>query len=341
MIFEDLHADAVVEQIAKSFKTTAEQSELSEGIELPTKYGDGYIRAHEFTHGLETTIIDCSFKSSLEFTYTHPLVCPLRIIYNLGNSINLGTEGQTPNKIKLEPSQYTILSSSTKLSHSLEFTSKSKITLLLIDIYRKDFEEKIEQYLKLMDDDLVDIFRDLNGINTFFYISSFPQKISNLIDELLDSDHQDFMKSVFVEGKTQEILATTIQNYMDTKKGKGLFINEAYLKKLEEVQAIIMRDLENIPSIAELAKMAGINQNKLQQGFKHMYKVSVNNYIRNQKMAKAREFLETTDLNITEISERIGINSKSYFSKLFRQYYGMSPKNYQVRLKEESGVKSA
>ncbi|WP_228852122.1 helix-turn-helix domain-containing protein [Aegicerativicinus sediminis] len=339
--FEDIHANEVIEKLANEFGASLIDSQGAEGFLLPEKLGKGIINSHEFTHGIETTVFDFSTTKTMELSFNYPLVCPLRVIYNLGDSINISLEDPTTDKIKIDPSQYLLLSTSTKFHHILEIKSKSDISLIIIDIYRKDFEEKIEQYLKNMDSELVDIFRDLNGINQFYHKSTFPKKIAVLIEELLDSEHEDFMKSVFVEGKTQEILATTIQTYMDTKNGKGFHINDAYLKKLEQVEEIIQRDLENVPSIAELAKLVGINQNKLQQGFKHMFKVSVNNYIRNQKMSKARELLESTDLNITEISERIGINSKSYFSKLFRQYYGLSPKNYQCRFKEENASKSA
>lgn len=49
-------------------------------------------------------------------------------------------------------------------------------------------------------------------------------------------------------------------------------------------------------------------------------------------MEKARHLMENTNLNITEITYRIGINSRSYFSKLFKERYSMSPKQYMQKL---------
>ena len=42
--------------------------------------------------------------------------------------------------------------------------------------------------------------------------------------------------------------------------------------------------------------------------------------------------MESTHLNITEITYRIGITSRSYFSKLFKERYSMSPKQYMQKL---------
>ncbi len=39
--------------------------------------------------------------------------------------------------------------------------------------------------------------------------------------------------------------------------------------------------------------------------------------------------LDETDLNLTEIMERIGIDYVSHFSKLFKKFYGVSPHHYR------------
>lgn len=90
-----------------------------------------------------------------------------------------------------------------------------------------------------------------------------------------------------------------------------------------------------------LAKRVGLNQNTLQEGFKQLYKKSVNQYIKDSRLEKAKELMETTDLNITEITYQIGINSRSYFSKLFKDKYGMCPKDYIQKARKSLRSKSA
>lgn len=341
ILIEDLRSEIVAELLAKHFNTSIESGEPINGFDLPHKIGSGFLHAYSFIHGIDTSVFNLSLKSPLVIKYQYPLVCPLRFIYNVSGNFDLEIEGQNTTKLSLEPSQFTIFSASTECYHTLSFNANSKSRILIIDIYRKEFEEKIEQFVKYMDKELVGIFRDLNGILKFNYLSTYPKRIALLIEELLDSDHENIMKSVFVEGKTQEIIANTIQTYLDTKAGKGFYLNGEYLKRLEEAERIIQNDFAKIPSISAIAKSIGLNQNKLQEGFKHLHKMSVHSYIRKLKIAKARDLLESTNFNITEVSERIGINSKSYFSKLFKEFYGVSPKNYQIRYQEERNSKSA
>ena len=85
-------------------------------------------------------------------------------------------------------------------------------------------------------------------------------------------------------------------------------------------------------NILALSRRVGLNQNTLQNGFKHLYGTSVNQYIKNARMELARELMESTGLNITEITYKIGINSRSYFSKLFKQRYSMTPQQYMKKL---------
>lgn len=46
--------------------------------------------------------------------------------------------------------------------------------------------------------------------------------------------------------------------------------------------------------------------------------------------------MENTYLSITSISEQIGFNDVNYFSKIFKEFLGISPSEYRKILKEES-----
>ena len=41
--------------------------------------------------------------------------------------------------------------------------------------------------------------------------------------------------------------------------------------------------------------------------------------------------LDDVSLNISEVSYKVGIKDASYFNRCFKQYYGMSPKQYRER----------
>lgn len=46
-------------------------------------------------------------------------------------------------------------------------------------------------------------------------------------------------------------------------------------------------------------------------------------------MKKAAELLTGTSISVSEVYRKCGYSAESTFFRLFRQYYGMSPKKYR------------
>jgi YesN/AraC family two-component response regulator len=48
------------------------------------------------------------------------------------------------------------------------------------------------------------------------------------------------------------------------------------------------------------------------------------------RIKKAVEWIEKTKLSISSIIEKVGFDNLSYFYKLFKKKYGVTPKEYQI-----------
>ena len=57
------------------------------------------------------------------------------------------------------------------------------------------------------------------------------------------------------------------------------------------------------------------------------------NYLKTVRMEKAKELLETSNLKIYEIACRVGYPEQKYFSKVFKEYTGVSAKQYVTKKK--------
>ena len=66
--------------------------------------------------------------------------------------------------------------------------------------------------------------------------------------------------------------------------------------------------------------------------------LGVNDYVNRLKIEQAMRLLETTDLSITEVSEKTGFSSARYFSTLFKQFTQETPSTYKASQKK--GTKS-
>jgi AraC-like DNA-binding protein len=66
--------------------------------------------------------------------------------------------------------------------------------------------------------------------------------------------------------------------------------------------------------------------------FRRIYRQTPHQYLVQQRIARAKELLRTTDLPITEICVAVGFESLGSFSALFRKLAGISPSAYRVNV---------
>lgn len=77
--------------------------------------------------------------------------------------------------------------------------------------------------------------------------------------------------------------------------------------------------------VARLAKELGCSPGYLSHSFRLLYGVPLNHYIRSLRLEYARRLLNSGECNIAEIAERCGFRDASYFSRRFRERFGISP----------------
>lgn len=63
--------------------------------------------------------------------------------------------------------------------------------------------------------------------------------------------------------------------------------------------------------------------------FKSKYGCGIYTYVQEVRMKRAMDLLENPDIKIQSISERLGYTDNNYFSKAFKNYYGMSPSQWR------------
>ncbi len=329
---KDITVRDVVIGMAEGLGVDYEETNNELCLRIPEALGNGYLKAIQFDHGIGVIEADYLLKKTFRFELEKGVVHPLKIIFNREDSFNHKFNGD--NEIhEIRHLESVIVSSTSKSTHVFEIPAQTPVCIFSIEINRKLFEEKISDFLEDMDENLEALFRDVNGINLFYYKGYFSLNIAKLIEEFTTCELEGFMRSVFLEGKAYEILVNHLKQYKDDQQEpeKRTILRQATVNRIEEAAKIIEEELATTDNVLTLAKRVRINQNTLQLGFQQLYKTSVNEYIRNFKIEKAKELIENSELNITEITYQIGINSRSYFSKLFKEKYGMTPKQYLTK----------
>tara|TARA_R110002012_G_scaffold322079_1_gene554698 strand:+ start:12094 stop:16167 length:4074 start_codon:yes stop_codon:yes gene_type:complete len=102
--------------------------------------------------------------------------------------------------------------------------------------------------------------------------------------------------------------------------------DEEFLKKINEA---ILANIENeLFGVSELADQLHMSQSSLLRKIKGISELTPNGYIRLVRLKRSAELLGDGLHSIAEISEMVGFNSPSYFTKCFQKHFGELPKDF-------------
>lgn len=115
-------------------------------------------------------------------------------------------------------------------------------------------------------------------------------------------------------------------NYMaDLKKEK------IYSKTVMQCMNYISRHLSSPICVAEIARQVHRNPDYLSALFKKETGRTISAYIMESKLLAAENMLLDSDCSCAEISAAFAFSSQSYFTKMFRQYTGETPKKFREK----------
>ena len=99
--------------------------------------------------------------------------------------------------------------------------------------------------------------------------------------------------------------------------------DQSFIKQLRKVIKSHIPDADY--SVEDLGDEMGLSRVQLYRKVKALTGYSVVDLLRKARLAKAKHLLETTDMNISEVAYEVGFTTPSYFTKRFKEEYGIKP----------------
>jgi AraC-like DNA-binding protein len=132
-------------------------------------------------------------------------------------------------------------------------------------------------------------------------------------------------RSVSVPKDTSdESLANKEQEDTDTlSEDDRLFIQKA--------TALVEQNINSMHgyNVDELARDMAMERTGLYRHLTRIIKQSPSAFIHGIRMERADNLLRTTNMSITDIAEKLGFSTPSYFTKCYKSYYGVKPSEIQ------------
>ena len=138
------------------------------------------------------------------------------------------------------------------------------------------------------------------------------------------------------------LLGVRVKNILENrKKMRELFSNSSKIKVreialnsldehfLERIIKIVEDNMSNLNlDIAFLETELKMSNMQLYRKLKSLTNLSGNEFIKNIRLKKAVQLLESENYNVSEIAYKVGFNDPSYFSRIFKKQYGKAPSEY-------------
>lgn len=103
-------------------------------------------------------------------------------------------------------------------------------------------------------------------------------------------------------------------------------VDKVFKEKLEVFTARHLSDSDF--NVDRLAEMMSMGRTKFYGKVKELTGMSPNKYLHEARMQRAAELLLEGELNVSEISYKVGIQDPSYFNKVFKARFGVVPSKY-------------
>ncbi|WOD44393.1 AraC family transcriptional regulator [Hwangdonia lutea] len=293
----------------------------------------GNIRFIPFDWGVNLLDYNITFKDDVRLKMHAENYNPIRFIYVLNGSFKhrFGID----NRVELvEQFHSLIFTNKSEGINYIHFPKDTKLDINVIQIIRKHFLKKRTTNVSTLNKKLYEIFLDTDYENRFVHYGSLNLKMADLIKKTRNIKTKGMLRVLKIEAKIYEILTLHIQRHNRLQQGVPLptSLIKSELVKVRKLGEAILKNPAKDYSLEQLSTESGLSQAKLQDGFKFLYTRTVTEYIRHVRLESARNLMMTTDLNISQIVYTIGFTSRSYFSKIFKEKYDITPNEYKKQI---------
>jgi AraC-like DNA-binding protein len=147
--------------------------------------------------------------------------------------------------------------------------------------------------------------------STDLHISFFSAKVTNML------------KNSLTEKRVLTAEEQKISNYLDVRQTQAVY--DYVLAHMDSA----------LPTIKELSRLFGTNQNKLKSSFKHLFNMTINQFYNSERLNRSHILIQQSKMPLQAIANTAGFSYYPNFSRAFKIKFGYSPRDVE----KESAIK--
>jgi len=303
---------------------------INNTIVLPPSVGKGYIKVFELSNGLQVMINECIINEDVHF-YRQPAVDESYTLrFDEIKNIKALTIQIDEDKLNEEEQVFSgafLTNSLTDFSYTATAGTEDRcINIFLTADWLKNnagissSDEAFKEYLSLK-------------TATFnFEVLNFEYRA--LMEDIFEIQDDHPMHKVILQNRVMLLMENffrSLYSRMGDNKNAGAPINDAALKKMMQIESILVSNLSVAPpAIPVLARTALMSETKLKNIFKTVYGLGLYEYYQKNRMLKARQLLRSKKYTVKETGLALGFKNLSNFTIAYKKEFNILPSEMQV-----------
>ncbi|MEM1254616.1 MAG: AraC family transcriptional regulator [Cyanobacteria bacterium P01_H01_bin.21] len=306
------------------------QPGLGDWINLPEQIGAGGDRNIQLRNELKLTIRHAQLKQAVQYTEQHKSNFPLVAKFYLSGASRIRTLNATDiatDYEEIKGHQYLY-----HLPNHTEIEEWSTGPVQVVYIYADP------SYFSTFDIGNAAVSPSLQKLlegdrTQRFYqsLGEITPTIKQLLQQILHCPYTGLMQQIYLESKALELFAAQFALWTDLSTSTPpISLCPQDIEQLHQAKKILIQQATHPPSLTALARQVGLNDRKLNRGFRQLFGTTVFGYLQDHRLQQAKDLLGNPGLTVAGVAGAVGYKSPEAFSTAFRRKFAVSPKTYQL-----------
>ncbi|MBW4642403.1 MAG: AraC family transcriptional regulator [Goleter apudmare HA4340-LM2] len=286
----------------------------------PQELGEGYRRVIRLQEGLQLEISSYQLRDSLIMQLSER---PHPVQYSFLLSGSWSSEQMT-----MILGQYSLCGSGTFPKGSFQQSKEQRFQEINVHI-------NPERFRALVGDESGELPQNLHHLiqkpiyECYTRTGTKTSQMQGVLHKILNCPHQGGIKRMYLEGQTLELMALLLEQELELQNSskEDLSLKPDKVERIYYAQEILHKRFNNPPSLMELARLVGLNDCTLKQGFKSVFGTTVFGYLYDLRMEQAQLFLQEGRMNVSEVAKMTGYASRKSFAAAFKRKFGNNPRD--------------
>ncbi|MEM8641045.1 MAG: AraC family transcriptional regulator [Cyanobacteria bacterium P01_G01_bin.54] len=306
-------------------------------LALPEPFGQGSLRIVSLRDGLTLFISEYFLEEHLILNCVNTTLERSQIIlkFFLSGRVSGSVEGFKDELLAL-PGSCSLIRWPEGAAGTVEFARKSQICTIELGIAPALFRTMVDEPDTPHP---VELQRLLDTAQTpdWQWGQSNPL-MAIALQQILHCPYQGATRRLYLESKVLELITLHLEQFKANQPPKlqpSQPLKPEDISLIYQARDILLRQMDNPPSLLALARQVGINDHKLKRGFRQVFGTTVFGYLHDCRMERAAQLLQANQTTVTSVAQTVGFAHRGCFAAAFKRKYGMNPSDYLAAYRKQ------